>query len=414
MHEMSFITFHRPSIGEEEIAETVDTLRSGWLTTGPKTAQFEREFAEYVQSPYALGVNSCTAALHLALAALGIGPGDEVITTPLTFCATVNTIMHVGATPVLADIGPDGNIDPQSIESRITSRTRAIIPVHMAGLPCDLKSIWRIARKYKLRVVEDAAHAVGTKYERKAIGAATTSPRSGSDAVAYSFYATKNLTTAEGGMVTTPDPDLYERMKCLCLHGISRDAWNRYTEKGSWYYEVRECGFKYNLSDLQSAIGIHQLRKQEQFIETRQKYAGMYSSMLAGLEEVEVPAQAPPGARHAWHLYSIRLNLPNLKIDRAAFIQALKERRVGSSVHFIPIQLHPFFRKYAALKQNQCPAALDLYPRLVSLPLYPGMTEAEVEYVGQSVSSLLKENSRPHAVAARSASALVRMAGKAS
>jgi dTDP-4-amino-4,6-dideoxygalactose transaminase len=385
-----FIPFHRPSIGDEEIAEVVDTLRSGWLTTGPKTAQFEREFGNYVRSPFALAVNSCTAGLHLALAAMDIGCGDEVITTPLTFCATVNSILHVGATPVLADVAADGNIDPSSIEARITPRTRAIIPVHLGGLPCDLSNIWRIAKRWGLRVIEDAAHAAGTVYEERPIGAVTPPPQLGSDAVAFSFYATKNLTTAEGGMVTTADQKLYERMKLLCLHGISRDAWNRYSESGSWFYQVHECGFKYNLSDLQSAIGIHQLRKLERFIETRARYARLYASILENVEEVELPQDASPGARHAWHLYSIRLNLEKLSIDRGEFIEALRARGIGASVHFIPIPLHPFFRPYANSPQNYCPVALELYPRLVTLPLYPEMTEAEVEYVGRTVSELLR------------------------
>jgi dTDP-4-amino-4,6-dideoxygalactose transaminase len=390
-----FIPFHRPSIGEEEIAEVVDTLRSGWLTTGPKTAQFEREFANYVGSPFALAVNSCTAGLHLALAALDIGRGDEVITTPLTFCATVNAILHVGATPVLADVRSDGNLDPNSIEMRITPRTKAIVPVHLAGLPCDLASIWRIAKKWRLRVIEDAAHAVGAIYDGKLIGAAAQAPGMSSDAVAFSFYATKNLTTAEGGMVTTASHDLYERMKLLCLHGISRDAWNRYSEKGNWYYQVHESGFKYNLSDLQSAMGIHQLRKLERFIETRIRHARHYSTILAGAEGLELPQEAPPLARHAWHLYSIRLNLEKLSIDRGQFIEALRERRIGTSVHFIPIPLHPFFRSFASLSQNQCPTALELYPRLITLPLYPEMTEAEVEYVGHTVRDLLSQFRRP-------------------
>ena len=397
---LSFIPFHRPSIGDEEIAEAVDTLRSGWLTTGPKTAQFEKEFAAYVGAPHALATNSCTSALHLALAALGIGPGDEVITTPLTFCATVNTILHVGATPVLADVGSDGNLDPVSIEARITARTKAIIPVHLAGLPCDLRNVWRIAREFKLRVIEDAAHALGAMYEGTLIGASTLNPRTGSDAVAFSFYATKSLTTAEGGMVTTPDPELYDRMKCLCLHGISRDAWNRYSDQGDWYYEVTECGFKYNLSDLQSSIGIHQLRKQEAFLEIRQRYAARYSSILAEREEVELPV-TPAGVRHAWHLYSIRLNLEKLSIDRAAFVSTLRERRIGASVHFIPIPLHPFFRAFAGLPQNQCPVALKLYPRLITLPLYPKMTEAEVDYVGHTVCSTLQRHGTGKAGGAR-------------
>jgi dTDP-4-amino-4,6-dideoxygalactose transaminase len=392
MKEMSFIPFHRPSIGDEEIAEVVDTLRSGWLTTGPKTAQFEQEFASYVHSPYSLATNSCTASLHLALAALGIGPSHEVITTPLTFCATVNAIMHVGATPVLADVADDGNIDPISVEARLTPRTKAIIPVHLAGLPCDLASLWRIANRHQLRVVEDAAHAVGTLYGQKPIGAATLDPPSGSDAVAFSFYATKNLTTAEGGMVTTAHPELHDRMKRLCLHGISRDAWNRYAERGNWYYEVNECGFKYNLSDLQSSIGIHQLRKQERFIQTRIRYAQLYGSILADTEEVELPPEPPLGARHVWHLYAIRLNLEKLAIGRDNFIQALREKRIGSSVHFIPIQLHSFFRPLANLPHNYCPVALQLYPRLVTLPLYPEMTECEVEYVALTVRDLLRQH----------------------
>jgi dTDP-4-amino-4,6-dideoxygalactose transaminase len=391
MNEVTAIPFHRPSIGEEEIAEVIDTLRSGWLTTGPKTAQFEREFGQYVNSPFSLATNSCTASLHLALAALGIGRGDEVITTPLTFCATVNTIMHVGATPVLADVGLDGNIDPRSIEARLTARTKAIIPVHLAGLPCDLASIWRIANERGLKVIEDAAHAVGTRYQQLPIGAATGSQHS--DAVAFSFYATKNLTTAEGGMVTTPFQDLHDRMKRLCLHGISRDAWNRYTDRGNWYYQVHECGYKYNLSDLQSAIGIHQLRKQERFIETRNRYAELYKDILADVEQVELPPEAPTGSRHAWHLYSIRLNLERLAIDRDAFIQALRQKQIGASVHFIPIPLHPFFQPFADLPENYCPVALRLYPRMITLPLYPDMRDSEVEYVALTVRKISHQHS---------------------
>jgi len=389
MSEVRSIPFHRPSIGEEEIAEVLDTLRSGWLTTGPKTAQFEREFGEYVQSPFNLATNSCTASLHLALAALGIGPGDEVITTPLTFCATVNTIMHVGATPVLADVAADGNIDVTSVAARITPHTKAVIPVHLAGLPCDLATIWELAAKNGLKVIEDAAHAVGAQYQGRMIGAAGPGPAS--DAVAFSFYATKNLTTAEGGMVTTPHQQHYDKMKRLCLHGISHDAWNRYSERGNWYYQVHECGFKYNLSDLQSAIGIHQLRKQERFIEVRERYARLYKSILADVEEVELPPEAPAGARHAWHLYTVRLKLGRIAVNRDALMRALRQRQIGASVHFIPIPLHPFFRSLACLPQNQCPVALRLYPRLISLPLYPQMTESDVEYVALSLRDLLHQ-----------------------
>jgi dTDP-4-amino-4,6-dideoxygalactose transaminase len=385
------IPFHRPTIGQEEIDEVVATLRSGWLTTGPRTAQFEREFQAYVRAPHALAVNSCTAGLHLALAALGIGPGDEVITTPLTFCATVNTILQVGATPVLADIGADGNIDPDSVARCITGRTRAVMPVHLGGLPCDMDAIWSLARRHGLFVVEDAAHAVGSRYNELPIGA-------GSDAVAFSFYATKNLTTGEGGMVTTRDSALAESMRTLCLHGISKDAWNRYSGQGSWYYEVQACGFKYNLSDIQSAIGIHQLRKLDRFIETRTAYARLYNQAFSGMPELEIPPDCDSG-RHSWHLYMLRLNLDLLDINRDEFVQGLARKNVGTSVHFIPIPLHPYFARYPGCAGERCPRALELYPRLVSLPLYPSMTEAEVEYVATSVKELIAAARKTKAMA---------------
>jgi len=383
---VSYIPFNLPTIGEEEINEVVATLKSGWLTTGPRTVQFEQEFSAYVQAPHALAVNSCTAGLHLALAALGVGKGDEVITTPLTFCATVNTILHVGATPVLADIRPDGNIDPEAIERRITQRTRAIVPVHIGGLPCQMDAIWDLARRYDLRVVEDAAHAIGSHYKERPIGGGVPSERRCSDVVAFSFYATKNLTTGEGGMVTTHREALLERMRILCLHGISKDAWNRYSEKGNWYYEVVECGFKYNLSDIQSAIGIHQLRRQEGFVETRKRYAKTYNDIFAGIDELELPPD-DNSCRNSWHLYAMRLNLDKLDINRDEFIQQLRTKGIGASVHFIPIPLHPYFAKLAQLPHNQCPKVMELYPRLVSLPLYPEMTMDQVTYV----SGIVKE-----------------------
>ena len=391
-----FIEFHRPSLGEEEIDEVIAVLRSGWLTTGPRTAQFEQEFRQYVMSSHALAVNSCTAGLHLALSALGIGPGDEVITTPLTFCATVNSILHVGATPVLADVGADGNIDPQCVERRLTARTRAILPVHIAGLPCDMGRIWETARLHNLFVVEDAAHALGTQYDGKPIGAAHVAGCS--DAVAYSFYSTKNLTTGEGGMVTTHNEELLEKMRILCLHGISKNAWNRYKKDGSWYYEVVACGFKYNLTDIQAAIGIHQLRRQEEFIRQRTRYARFYSEAFADLKELEAPTESLAG-RHCWHLYQLRLNLDKLAIDRAAFIAELRRRGIGASVHFIPIPMHPAYQELASLPQNHCPAAIDLYHRLVSLPLYPAMTGEQVDYVAKSVREVACQNSRVGRVA---------------
>jgi dTDP-4-amino-4,6-dideoxygalactose transaminase len=392
------IPFNLPTIEDEEINEVVTTLRSGWLTTGPKTAQFESEFKAYVGSPFSLAVNSATAGLHLALAALGVGPGDEVITTPLTFCSTVNSILHVGATPVLADIGTDGNIDPDSIAERITTRTRAILPVHLGGLPCDMDAIWGMARRHGLFVIEDAAHAVGSHYRGLPIGAGGLLTGARSDAVAYSFYATKNLTTGEGGMVTTHRQCLDEQMRVLCLHGISKDAWNRYSDRGNWHYDVVACGFKYNLSDIQSAIGIHQLRKQERFVEIRTRYANLCNQALADVAELELPPDSEV-CRHAWHLYAIRLNLEKLDITRAQFIQELRKKNICASVHFIPIPQLQFFAPYANLDHNRCPNALALYPRLVSLPLYPAMSEEQVLYVAESMKEIVATAKKTRLVA---------------
>lgn len=394
MSNNSFIPFHLPSIGAEEIQEVVATLRSGWLTTGPRTRQFEQEFAAYTGAPHALALNSGTAALHIALAALGIGPGDEVITTPLTFCSTVSTILHVGATPVLADIGPDGNIDPASIERRITLRTAALLPVHYAGLSCDMDALWRIARRHHLHVIEDAAHAVGTRYHGQHVGCGG----SGSDAVAFSFYATKNLTTAEGGMVTARDPALMERMRRLALHGINKDAWNRYAANGKWFYTVTEPGFKYNLTDVASAMGLHQLRKQEQFLKVRHQIAQQYQEAFGKIDELETPPEAPAGDRHAWHLYTLRLRLNRLTLNRDEFIEELTGRGVGASVHFIPIPLHAFFGRWAGRPEQHCPRALELYSRLISLPLYPGLTSEQINRVVSAVTSIVSAH-RPLSMA---------------
>jgi dTDP-4-amino-4,6-dideoxygalactose transaminase len=343
--------------------------------------------------------------LHLALAGLRIGAGDEVVTTPLTFCATVQAILHVGASPVLADSGLDGNIDPENIQKCITSRTRAIIPVHLAGLPCEMRAIWALAREHGIHVIEDAAHAAGAHYECRPIGAGPANGGAASDAVAFSFYATKNLTTGEGGMLTAHQPALAEAMRILSLHGTSHDAWDRYTEHGDWHYDVLAHGFKYNLSDIQAAIGIHQLRKLEKFIQRRASYAAMYNRALADLEEVELPPDNPR-CRHAWHLYILRLNLQRIKIDRAEFIRELRERGIGTSVHFIPIPLHQFFAQLP-LASYPCPRALRLYPRIVSLPLYPAMTEEQVRYVAQSVREVLKNSRRLRCVAPGAAAAAV-------
>ena len=379
------IPFHRPSIGDEEIQEVVAALRSGWLTSGPRTAQFEEEFRKYVGANHSLAVNSATAGLHLALTALGVGPGDEVITTPLTFCSTVHSIIHTGATPMLADVGEDGNLDPSSVERLLSARTKAILPVHLAGLPCDMDRIWNIARAEGLFVVEDAAHAVGASYRGRPIGA---SSQPASDAVVFSFYATKNLATGEGGMVTTPRSDLADTMKVLTLHGMSRDAWGRYTKEGSWYYEVLSDGFKYNLSDIQSAIGIQQLRKLDGFIRTRARYAQLYNEVFSLIDELE-PAPDDSSCVHAWHLYILRLRLDKLGISRSEFIEALRERGIACSVHFIPIPIHPYFSKLG-LTADSCPKAMDLYSQIVSLPLYPAMSEDQVKYVARNVVEVIE------------------------
>jgi len=343
-------------------------------------------FRAYTGAQFAQAVNSCTAALHLALAASGLSPGDEIITSPLTFCATVNVILHVGATPVLADIGPDSNIDPESIEARITERTRAIIPVHFAGLPCRMTRIWEIARRHNLIVIEDAAHAAGAHYLDQPIGGGSGDMQS--EAVAFSFYATKTMTTGEGGMLTTNNCDLAEKVKTLCLHGLSRNAWSRYEGRGQWWYEVLVPGFKYNLTDIQSAIGLQQLRKLDHFVRTQTRYANLYNELLAGVEEVQLPPDRPD-SRHAWHLYTLRLNLDRITITRDEFIQQLASCGITASVHFIPIPMHPFFAPFAARPENQCPAALALYPRLVSLPLYPAMSEADVRSVASATIEIL-------------------------
>src|SRR5262245_12929606 len=387
----SFIPFHRPSVGEEEIAEVVETLRSGWLTTGPRAARFERDFAEYTGAAHAVAVNSATAALHLALAGLEIGPGDEVITTPMTFCATVQAILHVGATPVLADIGEDGNIDPEEIGRRITSRTRAIIPVHIAGLPCRMEEIWKLAKAHGIHLIEDAAHAAGAAIGGRLVGAGL------SDAVAFSFYATKNLTTGEGGMLTTHRQPLADSARMLSLHGASHDAWDRYTDRGGWHYDVLAHGFKYNLSDIQAAIGIHQLKKLDAFIERRRWIAETYHRAFEGIEDLELPPD-DAGYRHAWHLYILRLNLGEMRIDRADFIRELRMRGVGTSVHFIPIPQHPFFSQLP-MAGHDCPRARELYPRIVSLPLYPAMSDGQVEYVAWCVSEVAKSVRRMKHVA---------------
>ncbi|HVH68408.1 MAG TPA: DegT/DnrJ/EryC1/StrS aminotransferase family protein [Gemmatimonadales bacterium] len=382
----SYLSFSPPLIGAEEIAEVVDTLRSDWITTGPKVAQFEAEFAAAVSAPAAVAVNSCTAALHTALIANGIGPGDEVITTPLTFAATVNVVEHVGARPVLVDVEPDTlTIDPALIEAAITARTRAIIPVHYAGHPAELDPILELARARQLLVLEDAAHAIPAAYRGRKIGSA-------GNPVAFSFYATKNLTTAEGGMLTGEHRFL-ERARVLSLHGLSRDAWKRYDKGGSWRYEVLAPGFKYNMTDIQAALGLWQLRKLGAFQERRRQVVQRYSAAFRGDDAFELPVKRPH-VEHAWHLYVLRLRPGVLRVGRDRFIEELTARNIGTSVHFMPIHLHPYYRDKYHYHPMSFPVAYDNFQRMLSLPLNPRLSDQDVADVIDAVRDVVREQRR--------------------
>lgn len=375
-----FLPFSSPTIGQEEIDEVVDTLRSNWLTTGPKTKQFEADFAEYMRAPSALALSSCTAGLHLALICLDVKPGDEVITSPLTFAATANVIEHVGATPILADVDPTTlNIDPTQVERAVTSRTKVILPVHYAGHPADLDALNEIAAKHGLTVLEDAAHAVGAAYKGRPIG-------SGDNPTSFSFYATKNLTTGEGGMLTG-GAEILDRARVLGLHGMSRDGWQRYSQAGSWHYEVCEPGFKYNMTDIQASLGIWQLRKLASFQQRRREVVTAYSNAFQSLECFDLPAERTD-VDHAWHLYVLRLRPGELTISRDQFIEQLKELGIGTSVHFIPVHLHAFYRNKYKFRPADFPTAFDAYERMLSLPLYPGISDDEVARVIECVTAV--------------------------
>jgi dTDP-4-amino-4,6-dideoxygalactose transaminase len=382
-----FIPFHKPAIGEEEIRSVVETLRSGWLTTGPKVKTFQADFASYVGSSNAVAVNSGTAALHLALEAVGIKSGDEVIVPTMTFTATAEVVLYLGARPILVDCRTDDlNIDVDRIEAAISSRTKAIIPVHIAGRPCAMDEILAIAQRHGLRVIEDAAHALPASYHGRKIGSI-------GDITCFSFYATKTITTGEGGMATTQNPDWAKRMRMMSLHGISHDAWNRYTKEGSWYYEVMYPGFKYNLTDLAAALGIEQLKKCDEFYEARRQIARRYDESFRDIPGIQIPASAS-NVQHAWHLYIIELELEQLRIGRPAFIEALNRHNIGASVHFIPLHLHPFYRDKFGYKPEDFPGASKVFPRIISLPIYPGMTEANVDDVITAVMQITKEHRR--------------------
>jgi dTDP-4-amino-4,6-dideoxygalactose transaminase len=375
-----FIPFALPDIGEEEIAEVVDSLRSGWITTGPKTRRFEQEFAAFLGGDVeAVAVNSATAGLHLALEAIGIGPDDEVITTTHTFTATAEVIRYMGAHPVLVDVDPRSmTIDPERVESAITPRTRAIIPVHYGGLACDMQRLAEIARSRNLLIVEDAAHALPTTCGGRLIGTLD------SDATVFSFYATKTLATGEGGMLVTRNPRIAQRARVMRLHGIDRDAFDRYvSKKPAWHYEVVAPGFKYNMTDVAASMGIHQLAKVRRFQARRAELAARYTSELRGLP-VLTPRDADPGDTHAWHLYVIRLTA-GAGIGRDAFIQRMAEQGVGCSVHYIPLHLHPYWRDTYRLRPEQFPHSQALFESAISLPIYTRMTDDDQSHVLDAV-----------------------------
>lgn len=365
-----FLPFSLPDIGEEEILEVIDSLKSGWLTTGPKTKRFEEEFASFIGTGVeAVAVNSATAGLHLALEAIGIRAGDEVITTPYTFTASAEVVRYLGADPVFVDIDPETfNIDPSKVERAITPHTKAMIPVHFGGLACDMAALQAIAAKHQLMIVEDAAHALPSTFGGKLVGTLA------SDFTVYSFYATKTITTGEGGMVVTRNADLAKRCRVMRLHGISRDVFDRYTSsRPNWHYEVISPGYKYNMTDVAASIGIHQLKKAWKFRDRRAEMAARYDEAFSDLP-VLLPPKAPGRDVHAWHLYVIRLN-DSAPISRDRFIEVLAENGIGCSVHFIPLHLHPYWREQYALKPDDFPHAMQNYERAVSLPLYTKMTD---------------------------------------
>jgi dTDP-4-amino-4,6-dideoxygalactose transaminase len=384
----TFLPFSIPTIGEEEISEVVDSLRSGWITTGPKVKRFEESFKEYVGAPYAVPLSSATAGLHLAMLALGLKPGDEVITTPMTFAATVSMIVQGGGTPVLADIEPGTlNIDVAEIRKKITPRTRAIVPVHFAGQPCDMDAIFALAREFGLTVIEDAAHAIGTEYKGARIGSL--------DSISvFSFHPIKNITTGEGGMVATRDERIAEEISLMKFHGMNREAWKRYEASGTPNYDIVMPGFKYNMMDLQAALGLHQLAKLESFIEMRTLLAHFYNEAFYEVPEILSPEPVPYEHRHAWHLYTPLIKIEDLTIDRDTFMAQLKGENIGTGLHFKAIHHHPYYRDTLGIAPGALPNADYASERILSLPLFPLMTLDDARDVVAAVKTVIARNRR--------------------
>ena len=378
-----FLPFSTPSIDDEEINEVVDSLRSGWITTGPKVKRFEEAFKTYVGAPYAIPLTSATAGLHLTLLALKISAGDEIITTPMTFASTVSMIILCGGTPVLADIEPGTlNIDVAKIREKITPRTRAIIPVHFAGQSCDLDPLFALATEFNLTVIEDAAHAAGTEYKGQKIGSL--------DSISiFSFHPNKNITTGEGGMVCTRDENLAEEIALMKFHGMSREAWKRFSASGTPNYDILLPGFKYNMMDIQAALGIHQLPKLDRFIEQRRKIAEFYSREMADIEQLALPAYAPYEQRHAWHLYTPLVRIEQLTIDRDRFMDELKKLNIGSGLHYKAIHHHAWYRENMPVSDQELPNASYASDRILSLPLFPRMTLDDAADVVEAVKQVI-------------------------
>ena len=381
-----FLVFGAPYVGQKEIDEVVATLKSRWWGTGPRAEKLEKNFCRYADAKYSLALNSCTAGLHLALKVLGVGPGDEVITTPQTFCSTANVIVHCGAKPVFADINrEDWNIDPEEIEKKITKKTKVILPVHLHGRPCRMDEIMKLARKNRLYVVEDAAHAVEAKYHGKKIGSI-------GDITAFSFYVTKNVATGEGGMVTTGRASWFHKMKVLSLHGLSRDAYKRYSVKTFRHYQAIVPGYKYNMMDIQAALGLHQLSRVSNNARIRKKHWRAYQQAFENLPELITPKAEEKETYHARHLYAILVRPERLKVSRDRFINDLIGLNIGSGVHFYPVHLHPYYRKTFGFKKGDFPNAEFVGDRTISLPLAANLTRQDIAQVIESVRFLVKKH----------------------
>jgi dTDP-4-amino-4,6-dideoxygalactose transaminase len=385
--EQFFLPYHRAMIGQEEIEAVVQVLQSGWLTTGPRVREFETAFARYTHATHAVALSSCTAALHLALAAIGIREGDEVILPTMTFAASGEVVLYFKARPILVDCQKDSfQIDPDQIENAITSRTRAILPVHFGGAPCDMNPILELARKHGLKVIEDAAHALPTHYKGRMVGSI-------GDITCFSFYATKTITTGEGGMITTENPEYAEKIRMLSLHGISKDAWKRYSGEGSWRYDILEVGYKYNLTDLQAALGLAQLIKCEAMLSRRAQIARCYDRVLQSLDAFYV-LPLPSDIEHAWHLYLLHVNPAALRIDRDRVIEELRLRGIGTSVHFIPLHLHPLYQSQLNYRRGQFPNSEARFARVISLPISAAMTDDDSTRVIEALTSIAREFGR--------------------